>query len=118
MKPLKQMIVMRHDLGMRRGKQIAQGAHASVLALTETGLDNPTIKNWADQGMPKICVRVNSEQELFDIQTQATENGLPVFVVRDEGRTEFNGVVTPTCLAIGPADSDAIDAVTGNLSLL
>jgi peptidyl-tRNA hydrolase, PTH2 family len=29
-KRIKQVIVMRHDLKMRRGKQIAQGAHASM----------------------------------------------------------------------------------------
>ncbi len=31
---IKQVIVMRHDLKMRRGKQIAQGAHASMAFLT------------------------------------------------------------------------------------
>lgn len=30
---VKQVIVMRKDLNMRRGKQIAQGAHASMAAL-------------------------------------------------------------------------------------
>jgi len=29
----KQVIVMRRDLGMRRGKEIAQGAHASMIWL-------------------------------------------------------------------------------------
>lgn len=109
---------MRHDLGMRRGKQIAQGAHAAVLVLIETGLDDPTVKSWFDEGMAKICVRVDSEDELNSIKNLAVENGLPVYMVCDEGRTEFNGVVTPTCLAIGPAQSDVIDIVTGNLKLL
>ncbi len=40
-KRIKQVIVMRHDLKMRRGKQIAQGAHASMSfmcrRLRETG---------------------------------------------------------------------------------
>ena len=30
----KQVIVMRRDLGMRRGKEIAQGAHASMIWLS------------------------------------------------------------------------------------
>ena len=34
-KQAKQVIVMRKDLGMRKGKMIAQGAHASLKVLTD-----------------------------------------------------------------------------------
>jgi PTH2 family peptidyl-tRNA hydrolase len=33
----KQVIVMRKDLGMRKGKMIAQGAHASLKVLLDAG---------------------------------------------------------------------------------
>lgn len=37
MQSAKQVIVMRKDLGMRKGKMIAQGAHASLRVLLERG---------------------------------------------------------------------------------
>ena len=37
MQVAKQVIVMRKDLGMRKGKMIAQGAHASLRVLLERG---------------------------------------------------------------------------------
>lgn len=109
---------MRHDLGMRRGKQIAQGAHASLLMVMSGEIPEKTIQDWTNNGMPKICVRVNSEEELFEIRDKALENKLCYCLVVDEGRTEFNGVKTPTCLAIGPEESESIDQVTGSLKLL
>ena len=39
-------------------------------------------------------------------------------LITDAGHTEFHGVPTRTCLAIGPAWSDEIDAITGGLQLL
>lgn len=115
---LKQIIVMRHDLGMRRGKQIAQGAHASMMALIDGDLDAVTISRWRTQGMPKICVRVDSEDELLAVEKKARDAGLTVRLVRDAGRTEFHGVETATCLAIGPADDVEIDKITGSMTLL
>ena len=42
----KQVIVMRKDLNMRKGKMIAQGAHASMKVLLDAGrpLDNATFQ--------------------------------------------------------------------------
>ncbi len=113
---IKQVIVMRTDLGMRKGKMIAQGAHASLDAYWEaTSKDCIT---WAETGSTKVCVAVDSEAALFDINQAAQVTELPVHLVWDEGRTEFKGVRTATCLAIGPADGDAIDRITGKLKLL
>jgi peptidyl-tRNA hydrolase, PTH2 family len=41
-----------------------------------------------------------------------------VYLITDAGHTEFKGVPTKTCLAIGPNDVDEIDVVTGHLKLL
>ncbi|MFC1681606.1 peptidyl-tRNA hydrolase [Pseudomonadota bacterium] len=43
--------------------------------------------------------------------------GLRSYLIRDSGRTEFGGVPTLTACAIGPDDSDKIDAVTKDLKL-
>ena len=124
---IKQVLVMRHDLKMRRGKQIAQGAHASMSflcrRLQEAGsvsLDGLTDVNraWLTGAFAKVCCRVDSEEELMQIHDKALEAGLEVHLITDSGRTEFHGQPTRTCLAIGPDEADKIDAITGHLQLL
>jgi PTH2 family peptidyl-tRNA hydrolase len=138
MSDIKQVIVMRKDLGMRKGKMIAQGCHASMKVFfdmmkeIEDGqarLRNPIvigyklcpnedIMSWMNGPFTKICVSIDSEEGLLDIESKAKEAGLPVALITDAGRTEFDGVPTKTCLAIGPAKSEDIDKITGNLKLL
>lgn len=119
----KQIIVMRKDLKMRRGKEIAQGSHASMAFITrrldEHGkvLLSKAEQEWLDDSFAKVTLQVNSEEELLDIEAKAKELGLEVNLVTDSGRTEFGGVPTHTCLAIGPDYVDRIDPVTKDLKL-
>jgi PTH2 family peptidyl-tRNA hydrolase len=124
---IKQVIVMRHDLKMRRGKQIAQGAHASMSFLTRRlqsqgciRIDefSPNAQAWIMGAFAKVCVGCNSEEELMAIHDKAIEMGLEVHLIIDSGRTEFHGQPTRTCLAIGPDEASKIDQVTGQLQLL
>ncbi len=124
---VKQVIVMRHDLKMRRGKQIAQGAHASMSFITRrlqkyghTSIANGSRAErlWLTGGFAKVCCRVNSEEELLSIRDQAVEAGLEVHLITDSGKTEFHGEPTNTCLAIGPDYVEKIDPITGDLELL
>ncbi|MFN9984262.1 MAG: aminoacyl-tRNA hydrolase [Pirellula sp.] len=124
---IKQVIVMRHDLKMRRGKQIAQGAHASMSFLTRRLQNNSSIciddftpneRTWIMGSFAKVCVRCNSEEELMAIHDKAIEMGLEVHLITDSGRTEFHGQPTRTCLAIGPDEASRIDHVTRHLELL
>jgi PTH2 family peptidyl-tRNA hydrolase len=143
----KLIIVMRTDLSMRRGKQIAQGAHAAMNAIfdkfewrgpkTESVrsydpefadsstfvevrayLDEATLTWIHDRLRTKICVAVSSEQELVEIYERAKSAGLPCTLIEDQGLTEFHGVVTKTCCAIGPAWPEKIDPITGHLKPL
>ena len=114
---LKQMIVMRKDLGMRAGKMIAQGAHASMKALLEN-MEHPNIKQWLSGPFAKITVRVDSEEELFAVMNAAKAAGLITTLITDAGRTEFNGVPTNTCIAVGPASNEDLAPITGHLKLL
>lgn len=127
----KQVIVIRKDLNMRKGKMIAQGAHASEKALFDRSevkvidgkeflcvpLDNMT-KPWLLDNFKKIGVSVNSEQELKDIYDKAIAAGLYASLILDSGLTEFDGVKTYTAVAVGPAPSHLIDPITGHLSLI
>lgn len=140
MSDIKQVIVMRTDLGMRKGKMIAQGAHASIAFLTNLIRDN--IDDWGEEGIrfplivenaikltpaqsewiqgifKKICVRVDSEQALLDIAEAANRTGVQCSLIQDAGLTEFGGVPTYTCLALGSDHAEKIDPITGDLNLL
>ena len=72
---------------------------------------------WIENSFTKVCVRVHSEEELIAIRDKAMEASLVVQLITDSGRTEFHGVATHTCLAIGPDYADLIDPITGELEL-
>lgn len=117
---VKQVIVIRKDLNMRKGKMVAQGAHAAIMArdIVAGNGDRDVIDIWSRHGTTKICVGVDTGRDLLDIQEHAADLGIPVALVTDSGRTEFDGVPTITCLAVGPWWSEEIDRVTGGLTLL
>lgn len=72
---------------------------------------------WIKSNRRKVCVRVNSEQELLAINNAAAAAGLNCYLIQDDGLTEFKGNPTYTCCAIGPDDEEKIDAITGKLEL-
>ena len=135
----KQVIIIRKDLNMRKGKIGAQAAHASLAVLTNNLIGFPfkwyrfpfkllrflylfffhkPFRVWHTGRFTKICVYVNSEQELLDYHYKALAAGLLCSLIKDAGLTEFKGVQTYTTLAIGPDISSKIDVITGELPLL
>lgn len=114
---MKQVIVIRKDLNMRKGKCVSQGAHASLKATLEN-LEHPSVKEWLAGRFTKICVSVDSEQELFDVYNHAIQEGLIATLIIDAGLTEFQGVPTMTCIAVGPASAEDLEPITGHLKLL
>lgn len=136
MSDIKQVIVIRKDLKMRRGKEVSSGCHASMEFLKQKmGYYRDCRLNqeycgerwvcelseaetsWLSGIHKKICVTVNSESELDGIYEEAKLAGLEVHMVTDLGLTEFNLEPTKTCLAIGPDYSEKIDKITGKLPL-
>lgn len=133
---IKQVIVIRKDLKMRRGKEIAQGSHASMAFLTrrlqkyweeldklqaseeEFGFHDLSDVEmaWIKGSFAKVTLKVDSEDALKDVAEKAIESGLETQLIVDSGRTEFHGVPTPTCVAIGPDYADKIDPITGHLT--
>ncbi len=127
----KQVIVMRKDLGMRKGKMVAQGAHASIAWLTSRLRIVPDRLSterhvhlmpyetaWIEGIFTKVCVGVSSEDELLAVHGRARAAGLNAYLITDNGLTEFHGVATNTCCAVGPNWVDEVDVVTGELGLL
>lgn len=118
----KQVLVVRKDLHMRAGKIGAQCAHASLavvldLLKTQSGLNDPRAKPWLEGKFKKVCVVVNSEEELLEIVEKAKSKGLLHSLITDAGLTEFAGVPTITCAAIGPDTEENINKITGSLKL-
>lgn len=120
---MKQVIVFRKDLQCRKGKVAAQVAHASVGVVSGVLLEcdddwkRNQIEDWINQGMPKIVVGCESEDELMQLQEQARINYVMSYLVKDAGKTEFKEP-TFTALAIGPDQDEKIDKITGHLKLL
>lgn len=149
----KQVIVMRKDLNMRKGKMIAQGAHASMKAILSLGniyrdysdidgklittgynivllqerkrwsgepnINHQAVIEWLEGRFTKVCVSVDSESELLNIYNAAVNANIECrAIIEDSGLTEFDGVKTLTCCAIGPAYPEEIDKITGHLKLL
>lgn len=125
---IKQVIVIRKDLNMRKGKMCSQAAHASLAVVTK--LLEPTeyehmilhyhedLFGWLAASFKKIVVGCDSEAELLDLWLRAYSEMLLHAAIQDEGRTEFHGVKTYTALAVGPGPSKIVDRVTGHLKLL
>jgi len=107
----KQVIAVRRDLKLSKGKLAAQVAHASLDSFERA---NPSQRGeWKNDGSKKVVV------EVPDLKTMITLHklGLPCALIRDAGRTEL-APGTVTALGIGPDAEDRIDEVTGELKML
>ena len=111
---MKQAIAARTDLGMGTGKLAAQVAHASLMAYEDA--DDRTRTAWKGEGQKKVVLKVGGESQLFELAERANRAGLANAVVRDAGHTQLDPG-TVTTLAVGPADEDEVDRITGDLSL-
>lgn len=116
---IKQVIIIRNDLNMRKGKMIVQGCHASLGACridaSKEHFDD--FETWVNTGQTKIAVSCSSETELKALYQQAKDAKLPCSLIKDAGRTEFKEP-TYTAVAIGPCKEEDVDKITRNLKLL
>jgi PTH2 family peptidyl-tRNA hydrolase len=112
---MKQAIVVNGALNLPPGKLAAQVAHAAVAGFLAASPEART--RWLECGMPKVVLRAESAEELKLLEASAASTGIPTELITDAGRT----VVAPgtvTCLALGPADGESLDRITGTLRLL
>lgn len=131
---VKQVLLYRRDLKMRKGKIAAQCAHASLAVFLGRRADGASaeiggepvaaadvlvvplddgMKAWIEGRFTKIVLSVEDEAALVEAHRLAMEAGIPCALIRDAGRTEFRGVPTLTTCALGPAEAAVIDAITG-----
>ncbi len=115
---MKQVLVIRSDLKMGKGKMVAQAAHGAVSAYIEATRHHPEwAKKWVKHGQKKIAVKVSGEADLLKLADVAVDLGLPCALIRDAGHTQLDPG-TLTVLGIGPAPEKKIDILTGDLKLL
>ncbi len=131
---IRQVILMRTDLGMGVGKQISQACHASLGAFLkqtqrhETSYDTIKLEleyadgsymhEWLDGIFTKITLAVKSEEKLLNLVKKAEEAGINTCLITDSGKTVFNGEATITCACLGIAPKEELDKITGRLRLL
>lgn len=147
---IKQVIVIRKDLGMSKGKACSQAAHASLGAIISpdnyiidgepcprgeyhfhdevviagvvenrslvTHMIDDAVKGWLEGSFAKVCLSVNSEEELINLSILCKNKNIRSFLVKDEGRTQLKGP-SYTCIAIGPDYSKNINEITSSLKL-
>jgi len=114
---LKQVIVVRKDLGMRKGKMCAQVAHASGKIIDKYYF-NWRVRTWMHNDYTKVVVGCDGLDDLYDIQDKCFERYVLSYMVTDKGYTEFDGELTPTCIAVGPDIVDIIDNICKDYKLL
>ena len=115
MENLKQVILVRGDIKISKAKLGVQIAHASVEAVLKS--EKNIVKDWKNDGMKKVVLKVNSKRELFLYKKKAENLNLITSLITDAGKTVFSKPTT-TCLGIGPDKSSKIDLVSKNLKLL
>lgn len=114
----KQVIVVRNDLKMGKGKLAVQVAHAAVSSAETTRITRREwFDNWYEQSQAKICVKVDTEKELRVLKGRLDEMGIPNSLIQDAGLTQLEPGTT-TCLGIGPLPANTADRYTGDLKLL
>ncbi|NHI83906.1 MAG: peptidyl-tRNA hydrolase [Candidatus Thorarchaeota archaeon] len=114
----KQIIAVRTDLAMSKGKTAVQVAHGSVTAAEHVRACSKDIwKAWFKEGQKKVVVKVSSEEELLELRNVAIDLKMPFAVIQDAGMTELPPGTT-TVIGIGPGKAEEIDRITGNLKLL
>lgn len=134
----KQWIILRKDLNMRKGKCCSQAAHASMKVIFDLWkkaltrkidgkytheyklcVDNQSaLEEWITGAFTKICLSVDSEEQLIEVYERAKAESLLCSLIEDNGTTEFNGVKTKTAVAIGPAYPSEVEHITKDLKLL
>lgn len=110
---LKQVIVVRKDLKLGKGKLASQVAHASISAAEKSKWK----REWLKGLQKKSVLKCRDLNELMEIYENAKNVGLPAEIIQDAGRTHIPAG-TVTCVGIGPAPEDEIDKITGKLKLL
>lgn len=102
-------LVMRSDLGMRKGKMAAQAGHAAMKVLLSPSVRTRHGLSYKAEHYNDLCRFIKSGAVSVEMVSGCDglfggQSSAPGLVVVDNGKTEFAGVLTPTCMARGLFD--------------
>jgi len=113
----KQIIILRKDLKMSKGKAAAQASHAAVASAIRSKTEKRNdFDLWWRTGQKKVVLAAESESELLEIETRLKKTGVVVVKIDDAGRTQLPPNTT-TALGIGPSMNKEVDIITSSLKL-
>jgi PTH2 family peptidyl-tRNA hydrolase len=114
---MKQVILVRTDLKMRKGKLSGQVAHASIGAART--VPDIEVENWIDNhDQRKIILKVSSLEEMRKYKQKCVESGLNcVYEVINKGDNQIP-LDEVTCLGVGPVDDEMLNEIFKDLKLL
>lgn len=113
----KQVIILRKDLKMSRGKAAAQASHASVAAAVKVMRERRNeFDSWWRTGQMKVVLGVDSEGELMVLEKKLRLTGVIVAKINDAGRTQLPPGTT-TALGVGPHTREDVEKITSLLKL-
>ena len=128
MNDVKQVIVVRKDLSMKKGQLAAHVAEASIKFLTDNNESvrgdeltiklNPEEAIWLNEGFKKIVLGIDSKDALENLMFRAELDGIEVYPIVVQSPDEFNGDRTLTCASFGPASSQDLSKVIGKLKAI
>lgn len=114
----KQVVAVRTDLKMSKGKIAVQVAHGAVSSYIKTKKYFPDwADKWLEEGQKKITVKVKTQEELYELVELARKQDIPYAVINDAGLTQLPPGTT-TVVGFGPTREEMIDKICGNLPLL
>ena len=127
---MKQVILVRQDLKMKKSQVAAMVAKASTeffLVNDESDRGDelsvkltPEEADWINSGSIRVVLGVNSEDSLRTLALRAEMAGLQCYPVHGKifEDTTDDGTSETLCVAIGPDSSSKIDQITRNLKTL
>lgn len=111
----KQVILVREDLKLPKGKLAVQVSHASLEAASNS--DSDVFEEWRLEGAKKVVLKVKDLDDILRYKNLCKSEKLKTALIKDAGRTVLQPG-TITCLGIGPDKEHKIDKITGKLKML
>src|SRR5207302_11027567 len=98
----KQVLVVRLDLDMGRGKAAVQCAHAAVSAAEEARTHlHDWWKLWREEGQMKVALKVPDLDSVLELERKGRSKGISIHLVKYSGRTQVRpGLIN--YFALGP----------------
>ncbi|MFT4283104.1 MAG: peptidyl-tRNA hydrolase Pth2 [Candidatus Woesearchaeota archaeon] len=109
----KQIIIIRNDLKLPKGKLAVQTAHASI----DSAFKSLNFKKWREEGQKKVLLKVDDLKDLLKYYNKAKDLNFSTSLIKDAGKT----VVSPgtiTAIGIGPEKEEELDVLTKDLKMV